>query len=238
VTAALSAYLGALSRNDVAGIRAALAPDYSYDGQTAATAGGSSDAPFALTFRSLDHGIEALTVSGNSATTSVTITFQAELNLEPFEFGRPLVSGSGRFNIELERRGAEWKLTAVRPFRIRYAQASTPPFAPRLYDATVNGRTSAEVSPGAPVTLAGKSDLGGFLFASLGAQTATAQLELELEEPWSVTLPAPDTPGRYLAYAFTFIFAADPETREIQVLGADQITLPVTVGLSPIGPSP
>jgi hypothetical protein len=226
VSAAIARYVDALRRGDVAAYRASLAPDYDFNGLDPTTADPFNE-PFGITYRSLNYRIESLTTVGNTATATVSSTFEGNMNLEPFGNGRPAVNGQSELRVELEPRGPEWKLTAIRTIRSTFVHPGT--LAPILLDFTVNGQIALEVPPGTPLTLAGSSILSFALFASVGDRTTSRAMTGEFMEPWEIQLTAPQAPGRYLASASSFTFAAEPATGEVVFLAGDLITIPVTV---------
>jgi hypothetical protein len=245
ITTTIAGYFESLRQMDVEGVRATLAPDYSYD-RSAVPAFDPAN-PFSsllsVTYRSLSYRIEALTLRRNTAMAVVTTLFEGDLDLQVL--GRWPVIGNGRFFLELEPRAGQWKLTAVRPVRVRYrnpqvplppAQAALIGSVPTLFDYTLNGRTALQVAPGAPLQFTGKSRFA-FAVAGVIGDASLAQLKLDLlesrdNEPWELPLQAPETPGRYLAYALSIIVLPDPVTGQPAFVTGDQVTVPVTV-LSP-----
>src|SRR5260370_18629308 len=98
VTATVASYLDALRRDDVTGVRAALAPEYDYDDVTPEKI-NLFEGPLTLSYRSLSYRLETLTTSGNRATALLVIVFQANVNLEFFNLGRPPLNGRARYDM-------------------------------------------------------------------------------------------------------------------------------------------
>jgi hypothetical protein len=247
-TGTLARYFEALRRTDADGVRATLAPDYRYDrsDNPAFDPENPFGCPLGLIYRSLDYRIEALTTAGKTATARVTTLFQGDLKNLPLLGGPVPVFGTSSLVMELEPRGEEWKLTAVRSVRAVYHNPVVP-FPPgarilfldpplTLSDCTVNGRTSLTAPPGAKLTLAGKTRATLYVIGVIGAFDLVSLPSLRLDQPvdqyrrpWQLPLTAPETPGRYLAYALSVVFGTDPTTGQSAFLGGEQVSVPVTV---------
>jgi len=122
-----------------------------------------------------------------------------------------------RLLFELDRQ--TWKITAIRVALAWGGDDAAPAPTANL---TVNGGETAQVAPGADVTVAG--DLGD-------AATEGASVSLGWQWQWveavgqgfSVTIPAPEQPGRYVVTAYLWSNAYGEEvtvSREVVVAGA------------------
>jgi hypothetical protein len=243
--ATVARFFDGLRRTEYTTVRATLASDYQYDRSEHPTFDPADpfNSPFALTYRSLSYHLEALTRVGNTVTAVVTTIFEADLNLA-FVL-QMSVFGTGRLILELEPRDGEWKLTAVRLVRVTFRNKDLSPpegmllIGPvnTLYHTTVNDLSSARVPAGTPLTLSGKARFVASVFGVIGSfsllNLSRDRVELKGQdgEQWTLPQPlqAPDTPGRFLAYALSLVAYPDPTTQETRVFGGDLVTVPVTV---------
>lgn len=243
----IAQYFDALRHMDRSAVRATLAPDYSYDrsNQPAFDPENPFDSPLALIYHSLFYRLVALTTAGKTATATLMTVSDGELN--PPLIGRTPVIGQSSLGLELEQRAGVWKITAVRPVRVTYRnpQVPLPPEAEislslgltTLDNYSVNGQISLKTPPGAPLKLTGTSHRAAAVLGVIGAfnplTLQTAALHGNENEPWTLQLQAPDTPGRYLAYALSIAALPDPANGGLRFVAGDQVTLPVTVVRSP-----
>jgi hypothetical protein len=225
VRKALTAFFEAGRQNSPAQLSATLAPDYRYDGLTAAQFANQFDGDFGIRYRSVFYRIESLSVAGGRATAIVTLQYQGNVNMEAFQLGRPAVNGTARMAIELEPRDGIWKVTAARVVRGAYAVPGEP--APFLVRLTVNGETSLVVPPGADLEVVWESFGGALFWHFIGESFVIERTNPSDFKRWSRTLKAPMTPGRYVVHAL--FFAPD-------VVTMTQATVPVTVRGSQLPP--
>jgi hypothetical protein len=227
VAATVARFYDANRRADPRAFLATLTPDYQFNGFDAAALANAFDIPYALTYQALNYRIESVTTVGSTATATVDTNFQGNLNLEFLRFGRPPVNGTSRQVIELQPRGAEWRITAFRPVRTHFANPRT--IAPTLTEFAANGATSLRVAPGTAVSLTGKATASFFLIGALGTSVTSADVDFDVEVPFTLRVTAPATPGRFLASTFAFTEVPNPSTGNLDFLSGDLVTIPVTV---------
>lgn len=228
--AAVHRLMAATRAQDRVAFLAALADDYLYNGLRKADLdpfGFLSILPDRLLYR-VAHLSE--TASG-VAVALIDTDFTGRVNLEAAELSRPSITGSSRLWVEVRRQpGGEWKVSGVRPIRVRFTHPDTP--ATWVDGMTVNGRSSVRVAPGAALRAEGQTLLGIRQLVGIGASNANLTLNLEANarafERWSADLTAPLTPGRYYVDSVSLILLPRSDGNSIY-LSWDQVTVPVIV---------
>jgi hypothetical protein len=227
VTAAAAVHrlMAAIRANDRNAYLDALADDYDYNGKKKADID-----PFGPFWLLSDHLlyriVHFLETEPGVATALVDSHFTGRFRLETVGGGQPVVTGSSRLWIEVRRqREGLWRVTAIRPVRVRFVHADTPyTFLERV---TVNGRSSVRVEPGAALQVEGESSFALSQLLGIGGTSKTINMNLQLGERWSADFQAPQGPGRYYLDAVSLILAA--RTDGGVYLSWDEFTVPVVV---------
>jgi hypothetical protein len=143
--------------------------------------------------------------------------------------------------------GGQWRLSAWRPVRIRYASDDWPFGFSVALEITVNNRLSVQVPPGASPMVSGRSSYGlpseglyrlrqwlGFgdfattLFSAVGeVNEDNSGYERLVDERWFMSLKAPEKPGRY--YVDAYLSFSAPRPSGGRYVASDDMTIPVVV---------
>jgi hypothetical protein len=215
----------ALRANDRAAFLDAVADDYNYNGQTEADL--DPFGPFGLLYdRLLYRIVHLLQLQPGLATALVDSHFTGRLNLESIGAGQPAVVGTSRLWVEVrQQHDGQWRISALRPVRVRFAHGDTPQTF--LQTVAVNDATSVSVGTGTVLNVEGESWFGLFQLIQIGAASQRIELNLQLGERWHAELPAPQAPGRYYLDTASVILAPRPGSG--LYLSWDQTTAPVIV---------
>lgn len=131
----------------------------------------------------------------------------------------PYWYGNRHMRLLFELDSQTWKITAIRMVLAWGGDDDAPAPAASL---TVNGAETATVAPGAQVTIAG--DLGGSAIEGASVSLGWQWEWIEAAGPdFSVSVPAPEEPGRWVATAYVWGNAYGQEvtiSREVVVAGA------------------
>jgi hypothetical protein len=221
-------FMEAVRANDYTTMATTIADDYDYAGEhkidVTPTAG-----PGVIFDRLLYRIIQLVSVEDGVVTAMVDSQFTGHYRWDLLEnngFGQPPVVGTSRSWIELRRQpDGQWRISALRPVRIRFVHADTP--QPLVQDVRVNTLSSVRVSPGGPLKIEGQTTFGQLQLVVVGVATKSLNLNLETAERWSADLPAPDKPGRYYMDTAALILAPGPN-RSLY-FAWDEVTVPVVV---------
>jgi hypothetical protein len=228
--AAVHRLMQATRSKDPATFLAALADDYFYNGLRKADL-----TPFGflqIISDRLLYRVSHLDQSTSGVAAAVVdIDFTGHLNLEAGGLGRPAITGTSRLWIEVRRQpDGTWKVTAVRPIRVRFRHADTP--FTWVGGMTVNGLSSVRVAPGAPLSVEGRTLFGVRQLVAIGASSANLVLNLETNrqmfETWRADLTAPATPGRYYVDTVSVILLERPDGSGLY-LSWDEVSVPVVI---------
>jgi hypothetical protein len=224
--AAVVRFMEALHKNDAAVYFAAIAEDYDYNGQK------KSDLPdpfgsFGIVYDQFLYRVrQVIQTAPGVATAIVDANYTGQFNLEAINAGRPAISGTARFWIEVRRqRDGGWLVSAGRYIRLRFVHADTPETS--VAGMTVNGLSSVRVAAGGTLKIAGATTFGVTQYVQLGGKAKQLSLSLKINEPWSTDLTAPMTAGRY--YVDTASVTLVPRSDTDYYVAWDEVTVPVVV---------
>jgi hypothetical protein len=227
--AAVRRIMEAYRSNDRATFLDAVADDYDYDGLKKTDLD-----PFGALNILYDHllyrVLEVLAVAPGVVTALVDADFTGRANLDALGNGRPGVAGIFRIWVEVrQQRDGQWRVSAIRPVRLRYTHADTP--MTLVEGVSVNGLSSLIVPPGTALTATGQTEFGAVQDSFIGPISKLMNLHLNLNinafEPWVEELPAPNQPGRYYLNTVSFVSAHLPDGRFF--LSWDEASVPVVV---------
>jgi hypothetical protein len=229
--------MAALRANDRAAYLEAIADDFDYNGLKKEDLDPAGS--LQVLYDRLLYQIVHLSQLGPGVVTAIVDShFTGRFNLEALELGQPAVTGNSRHWIEVRRQRdplpgsgsngrEEWRVTAIRPVRVRFVHRDTP--MTFLETVTVNGLSSVRAEPGSALKVDGVASISLRQLVRVGAlsETHPVDLNLELNERWSLDVPAPAEPGRYYADVVSLILA--PRDGGGLYLAWDEVSVPVVV---------